>query len=306
MNSKAAKVAVLMAVKNGLAYLPEQIDSILNQKQCQVSLLVSDDSSTDGGMEFIQKLSAENNKITLLPSNLSYGSAAKNFYRLINEVDTDGFDYFAFVDQDDIWFPDKLIRHIELARAHNADGVSSNIIAFWPDGRECLLDKAQQQREFDFLFESAGPGCTFLMSPWLIKKLQEQLLDENSPAKAVELHDWLAYAVCRVHGHKWVIDSEPSVKYRQHQANAFGANVGFSAKWARLRQLRQHWYRDEVIKITKVCYKISANTELDRLIKLLENKNIFSQLQLLCYISKTRRKFFDRILLASAILAGLF
>jgi rhamnosyltransferase len=306
MKSKAAKVAVLMAVKNGLAYLPEQLASILNQKQCQVNLLVSDDFSTDGSMEFIQKLSAENNNITLLPNTFSYGSAAKNFYSLINKVDTDGFDYFAFSDQDDIWLPDKLIRHIELALAHNADGVSSNVTAFWPDGRERLLDKAQPQLELDYLFESAGPGCTFLMSPWLIKKLQEQLLDENGPAKAVELHDWLTYAVCRAYGHKWVIDSEPSVKYRQHQSNVFGANIGLSAKWARLQQLRQHWYRNEVIKITKVCYKISANTELERLIVLLENKNIFSQLQLLCYISKTRRKILDRILLASAILTGLF
>jgi rhamnosyltransferase len=306
MRTNATKIVVLMAVKNGLAYLPEQIESILDQKQCHVSLIVSDDFSTDGSTELLQKYTAEKNNITLLPNIISYGSAAKNFYRLITEADIDGFDYIAFADQDDIWFPDKLIRHIQLAREHNADGVSSNVIAFWPDGRECLLDKAQAQRELDFLFGSAGPGCTYLMTPWLIGKMREQLLDENSLAKEVALHDWLAYAVCRAHGRVWIIEGAPSVKYRQHPRNAFGANVGFSAKWARLQQLKQRWYRQEVIKIAQVCYKISANPDIGNCIKLLENKNPFSHAKLLAYVVKARRKALDRLLLASAILTGLF
>ncbi len=306
MESIATKVAVLMAVKNGATYLPEQLDSILHQKQCLVSLIVSDDFSADSSTEYLQKYSADKSNITLLPNTLSFGSAAKNFYRLILDAEIDDFDYIAFADQDDIWCPDKLIRHIQLAREHNADGVSSNVIAFWPDGREKLLDKAQPQRELDFLFESAGPGCTFLMTPWLINKLREHLLDENSPAKEATLHDWLTYAVCRANGRKWIIDSVPSVKYRQHQTNVVGANVGITAKWTRLQKLKQRWYRDEVIKITKVCYKISAHSELGQLIKLLENKNIISQLQLLCYIPKVRRKLSDRFLLAGAILTSLF
>ncbi len=306
MKGNATKIAVLMAVKNGLAYLPLQIDSILNQKQCQVSLLISDDFSTDGSTELLQRYSERESRITLLPRVFAYGSAAKNFYRLITEADTDGFDYIAFADQDDIWFPDKLIRHIQLAKEHSADGVSSNVIAFWPDGREKLLDKAQPQRELDFLFESAGPGCTFLMTPWLINKLREQLLDENSPAKDAALHDWLTYAVCRAYGHKWIIDSVPSAKYRQHQTNVVGANVGITAKWARLKKLRQHWYRDEVIKIAKACYKISPSSDMGTLVKLLENKSLLSQPKLLAYIAKSRRKALDRFLLACAILTGLF
>jgi rhamnosyltransferase len=306
MTNNATKVAVLMAVKDGVTFLPEQVDSILHQKQCRVSLIVSDDFSTDGSTEYLQKYSADKSNITLLPTTLCYGSAAKNFYRLILDVELDDFDYIAFADQDDIWYPDKLLRHIQLAKEHNADGVSSNVNAFWSDGREKLLDKAQPQRELDFLFESSGPGCTFLMTPWLINTLRKQLLDVHNPAQETTLHDWLTYAVCRANGRKWIINSVPSVNYRQHQTNVVGANVGITAKWTRLQKLKQRWYRDEVIKITKVCYKISANPELGQLIKLLENKTIFSQLQLLFYVSKARRKLSDRFLLTGAILTGLF
>ena len=127
---------------------------------------------------------------------------------------------------------------------------------------ECLLDKSQPQRDFDFLFESAGPGCTYLMTPRLIGKLQEQLQENDSPANEVAFHDWLVYAVCRAYGFKWIIASEPSIKYRQHQANTYGANVGLNAKWSRLQQLKTSWYRDEIIKISKVCYKISADPSI--------------------------------------------
>ena len=305
MKNDVTKVAVLMAVKDGASYLPDQIESILNQEQCDISLLISDDFSTDGSAEALQKY-AEASNIRILPRTNPLGSAAKNFYRLITETDIGGSDYIAFADQDDIWLPDKLIRHIQLARIHNADGVSSNVTAFWPDGREHLLDKAQPQRELDFLFESAGPGCTFLMSPWLIGKVREHLLDENSPAKEAVLHDWLTYSVCRAYGRKWIIDNMPSVKYRQHETNVFGANVGFSAKWARLQRLREHWYRNEIIKITTVCCRISGIPVLDNLAKLLEIKGWSSQLKLLAYIAKSRRKALDRFMLASAIILGLF
>ena len=128
-----------MAVKDGLAYLPEQISSILNQTQCRVNLLISDDLSSDGSAEFLQRLSARTQEYKLIAQYLKPRSAAKNFFSLINKVDAKAFDFFAFADQDDIWFPDKLTRHIQLAQANNADGVSSNVIAFWPDGRGMFI-----------------------------------------------------------------------------------------------------------------------------------------------------------------------
>jgi len=120
-----------------------------------------------------------------------------------------------------------------MSKSYGADGVSSNVLAFWPDGKQKLIHKAQPQREFDYLFESAGPGCTFLMTPWLINKVKDLLLDESGVAGHVALHDWLVYAVCRASGKKWVIDKTPSMLYRQHGSNEFGANHGIRAKYAR-------------------------------------------------------------------------
>lgn len=299
-------IAVLLAVYNGAEWLDQQVDSILKQKDVNVTIYISVDPSTDKSEDLSLQRSMQHEVIVLLPTIGQFGSAAKNFFRLICDVNHAHFNYFALADQDDIWQPNKLIRHIELARQHSADGVSSNVMAFWPDGREKLINKAQPQRELDYLFESAGPGCTFLMTPWLVSKVREQLLDEVSPAADVALHDWLSYAVCRAHGRKWIIDSTPSVQYRQHSHNVVGANVGLKAKLARLQKLRQGWYRSEVAKVAQVCNRIAPNSETNKLLGLLNSKNYFSQLRLLSYVSKARRSLVARCLLATSIVAGLF
>lgn len=48
-------VLVLMSTYNGEVYLREQIDSILCQSDCNVSLLVRDDGSTDRTVDILNE-----------------------------------------------------------------------------------------------------------------------------------------------------------------------------------------------------------------------------------------------------------
>jgi len=307
MNNKTlSQVAVLMATYNGLRWIQEQVDSIIAQKEVNVTLFISDDASNDGTREWLEKRSQETLSIQLLPISNRFGSAGKNFYRLITSVNIKGYDYVAFSDQDDIWETNKLIKHINLSQQHNAEGVSSNVIAFWENGKEKLIVKSNPQKKWDYLFESSGPGCTFLITPWLVYKVREQLVDKDSLAHKVALHDWLTYAVCRAHGRKWVIDFSPSLKYRQHHTNVVGANVGIRAKLARLKKLKQNWYRTEVLKIVQICNSINPEAELAKLVKTLYSNSLLSRLMLLKYIPQARRGFIDRWLLTVSILLGLF
>ncbi|WP_020168554.1 MULTISPECIES: glycosyltransferase [Methylotenera] len=298
------KVLVLLATFNGANYLPAQLDSILNQQKVAVHIVISDDQSSDDTPNVLSKLSDE--RFEVLPSVTILGSAGKNFYRLILDAKIDGYDYIAFADQDDIWGQDKLINHIQLAKYNQADGVSSNVMAFWSNGENKEIIKSQPQKKWDFLFESAGPGCTFLMTPWLINKVREQLMDAQSPARQVILHDWLTYAICRAHGHKWIIDSTPSMLYRQHSNNVVGANIGLKAKLARLKKLKQGWYRAEVIKVAAVVALISDNAGLKKLNKLLNQKSFISQIKLLLYVPQARRFALDRFVLFVLIASFVF
>lgn len=304
--NKKPKVAVLMAVFNGMPWLIEQMISIQSQSDVDLHIYISDDGSTDQTIDWLNKEVAIDARITLMSDQRLIRGAGENFYRLIKGVDAHLYDYIAFSDQDDIWDSNKLINHIRLAKQHNADGVSSNVIAFWPNGSQKLIVKSQPQMKWDFLFESAGPGCSFLMTQWLVTKVREQLINEDSPAVQVSLHDWLSYAVCRANGRKWLIDPTPSLMYRQHQSNVIGANKGFKAKLSRLKKLKDGWYRGEVIKICGVSASISDSVEFSRLLSILRNKNILSQYKLLPYALYGRRRFIDRFLLIMSIVFFVF
>lgn len=304
-NSPLPKVAILVATYNGVKYLSEQIDSIFGQINVDVSVFVSDDFSSDGTYEKLEKLTQSNPQIVLLPRVARAGSAGKNFYRLICDANLIGFDYVAFADQDDIWNLDKLSNHIHLIKQHDAEAVSSNVLAFWPNGTQKLIVKSQPQQPYDFLFESAGPGCTFLMAPCLVDKVKHQLLN-NEAAKEVSMHDWLTYAVCRAHAKRWVIDATPSMHYRQHQHNVIGANAGFRAIWARLKKINDGWYRHEAALISRVVSSINPDNKLSKFQKIIQGNSIFDQFRLLPYAFRGRRKLTDRLVLMLSVLFFIF
>ncbi len=300
------RVAILMATYNGLNFLPEQVNSILDQVGIEISLHISDDGSSDGTHEWLQNLAKAESRVVLLPSVERMGSAGKNFYRLLCDVDASSFDYVAFADQDDIWSLDKLSRHVNLLKVINAECISSNVMAFWPDGTQKLIRKSQLQKSHDFIFEAAGPGCSFLMTPWLVNKLREELQSSNSLAKNVLMHDWLSYAICRAHKRRWVIDPVPSLMYRQHANNVIGANSGIKAIVNRLRKINDGWYRGEVSKICEVVVGINPDPKLIKLSGLLKARTFLSQLKLIPYVFQARRKPLDRVVLALSILLFMF
>ena len=93
-------VVVLMSTYNGAAHLEEQIESIINQEDVNVRLIIRDDGSKDDTVALAKKYTDE----VIEGSNLGY---RYSFLELIrNAPDAD---YYALSDQDDIWKPQKLV-----------------------------------------------------------------------------------------------------------------------------------------------------------------------------------------------------
>lgn len=235
------KVAVCLAAFNGLHWIAEQLDSILAQAYVDVTVFISVDQSTDGTEKWIDQRAVGDKRIIVLPHGQRFGGAARNFFRLLRDVDFSGFDYISFADQDDLWFTDKLKRAHEMLQRTGADGYSSNVTAFWSGGRELLINKSQPQKKWDFLFEAAGPGCTYVMRDALAGAMKVRLCEHWHKAQQVGLHDWFAYAFARANGYKWVIDSQPSMLYRQHAENQVGVNEGWRAFRHRSRKILSGW-----------------------------------------------------------------
>ena len=247
MSRAKPNVYVLMAVYNGEPWLPQQIQSVLNQEDVTVRLFISVDVSTDDSFAYCSRMSEENLEVEVLGYRERFGSATRNFSRLIAEVDTLDADFVAFCDQDDIWDSEKLIRSIKALSDKGCSAVSSDVTAFWEDGRKRLIVKSQPQRKLDYVLEAAGPGSTYILSQkvWSAYKswLSERLIHELPP------HDWLIYAFCRIYGYSWFILSESTVLYRQHEGNFLGANLGFRGRLARIESIRSGEFRKDVSRL---------------------------------------------------------
>ena len=296
------KIAVLLASYNGIKYIKEQLDSILNQKEVDVTIFISDDLSTDKTIEYLQEIYKDFKNIVYLPSGSKFGGAGKNFFRLIRDVDFSSFDFISFVDQDDIWYEDKLIRAIKTIEDKQLDAYSSNVLAFWEDGKEMVINKSSSQARYDYLFEAAGPGCTYVLKKDLAISLQKFISENWENVNKVELHDWFIYAFARENNYKWHIDEKPSMRYRQHTSNQVGANDGLNAKLKRFKKVFSSWYREEIIKIIKVLrlenkYKVS---------KYILNKSYLNNLLLLKYSFEFRRNKKEKLFLSLLILLGIF
>lgn len=243
---KYPKVAVLLAAYNGMQWIEEQLVSILNQADVEITIYISIDPSTDGTQEWCLKFAADNSNIVVLPEAGKFGGASRNFFRLIRDVDFDNFDFIALADQDDIWHSDKLWRATKGIISHQVNAYSSNVTAFWPDGKVQLLNKAQPQVAWDFLFEAAGPGCTYVFDVNFATCLKQSMLISWQELQDVSLHDWYFYAFARSFGFRWFIDPVPSMDYRQHENNQMGANKGLSSLVSRYKTILDGWWLNQV------------------------------------------------------------
>lgn len=226
-------VAVLMAVCNGRLWLEEQIDSILAQTGVRIRLFISVDPSTDDSDVYCRQRAGSDDRISVLPGH-GPGTATGNFFRLVSDADVTECDYIALADQDDHWCDDKLLRAIQRLRDSGAQGYSANVTAILPDGRRKLIRKDYPQRRWDFLFESPGPGCSFVLTRSLYNDLRTNLMGLKDRARALRFHDVYIYAFARANGYHWTIDPQSRMLYRQHIGNALGANLGLKAMRFRL------------------------------------------------------------------------
>jgi rhamnosyltransferase len=110
-------------------------------------------------------------------------------------------------------------------------------MAFWVDGRKVLIRKSQAQKKWDFLFEAAGPGCTYVLKNKLAAAIKKTIVANWHDIQEVYLHDWFCYAFARANDYKWFVDAEPKVFYRQHENNQVGINSGVRSLLARLRKV---------------------------------------------------------------------
>ena len=299
-DTRQPRVAVLLATCNGMPYLEEQVATVNAQIGVDVTIIASDDMSEDGTWAWLKQ--RQGDRLRLLPRSKA-GSAGKAFVRLLCDVELAGFDYVALSDQDDLWAPRKLDRAIAQIEESRRGGYSSNVVAFDEHNRFWCLDKGQEAVKFDYLFQGASAGCTYVLSREAAMLVKEKLtpIKESLPLRMS--HDWLIYAICRSHGVPWRLDRTSHILYRQHKGNAYGARSGLRGLILQWRLARSGWYRESILQLAPVL----DNTHDERaILSAVSRLSWRDRVWLSMRANEFRRRKRDRLLLMMMIVAGLF
>lgn len=292
------KVTYLLASHNGESCLKDQIDSILNQKSVAISLICSDDNSFDSSVNIIKSY-----PITLLGSK-KFGSSANNFYYLITHSDIGDSDFVAFSDQDDIFFSEKTIVAISKMAEYNCDGYSCSTIAFSDHNfKRKILTQSNRTTNYDFLFEGAGQGCTFVISRKLFILLRQFIIDNVDICRNFYFHDWLTYLFCRSNNFNWYFDKTPYVLYRQHSSNVLGGRYSLKNFLTRFKYIYNGFYRSQINLAVLIYIKINANNSVINQFKIdFVSNNRINKFFFTLY--NGRRKFLERLFCSIFILFG--
>lgn len=217
------RIAVLMSSYNGEKYIEEQIKSILSQTgNFELDLWVRDDGSVDNTIKILEYYQ-EKGKLRWY-SDKNCGPA-KSFFDLIYKAKE--YDYYAFSDQDDYWYPNKITNAVEKLKKYdsgkkllyfcNAEYVDSNLK---PLGGKNYKGSVPT----DFYSTLLNPGylgCTMVFN----NKLAEVIQNHSMP-DVIFMHDEYLARVCVAVGGKVVFDDRAFIKYRQHGDNVIGSTVG--------------------------------------------------------------------------------
>ena len=103
-------VSVIIPVHNGAQYLPEAIESVLAQTYPDLEIMVMDDGSTDRSAEIARSYQP---RVCVLTQEHAGAAAARN-----RAIRIASGNYLAFLDADDIWQPDKLMRQMTAFACH--------------------------------------------------------------------------------------------------------------------------------------------------------------------------------------------
>lgn len=307
MNQKnIPKVCVLLATFNGAKWLESQIDSVITQRNVCVDILIRDDGSTDNTLVVINKLLQKYKNIFLMPSSAASGSASANFFELIRGCELERYDYFAFCDQDDIWYSDKLSRATYFIEKSNSDGYSSSVEAVWSNGKRATLNQSSAITTADFLFEGAGQGCTFVLPANVFERVQRFACENKILINKFHYHDWFVYILIRSWGGVWFFDPKPSMTYRQHCGNDTGARGTLSSVLLRLKKIKIGWYKEQIAMAIEISLKANFNKSIKNFLTIFDCHNSISRR---FGISKFilingRRRLSDRFILMISVLIG--
>ncbi|MEM9217704.1 MAG: glycosyltransferase [Cyanobacteria bacterium P01_F01_bin.150] len=204
--------SIIIPVYNGAFFLSQAIDSIIQQGHNLSEIIIVDDGSTDNSQDIVQPYLKQNNVRYIYQQNQGVAAARNRGMEIVNG------EYVAFLDQDDLFLPQKLEKTIQVFEQYPEVGIVHSgwrrinkhahpIVDVRPWENIAVLDLHEWLLRMPVLF-----SAMFFRREWLEKArpLDTQFIQ----ACDVDLVQRLALMGCPT---VWL--KEITVCYRQHDRN---------------------------------------------------------------------------------------
>tara|TARA_B110000008_G_C16964610_1_gene561459 strand:- start:2127 stop:2888 length:762 start_codon:yes stop_codon:yes gene_type:complete len=110
-------VSVLIPAFNAQHTIQRAVDSVLNGNNSPKEIIIYNDASTDGTLVVIRNLYGVSKKIKIITTKFNAGAGIAR-QRLLEEASGD---LIAFLDADDEWLENKLLKQVEIINSEKAD-----------------------------------------------------------------------------------------------------------------------------------------------------------------------------------------
>jgi glycosyltransferase involved in cell wall biosynthesis len=206
-------VSIIINVRNGSSTLRDALDSAMAQTFSDWELILWDDRSTDDSAEIAANYRDPRVHYFLSPVDTPLGKARENAIRK-----TTG-QWLAFLDQDDVWLPEKLEKQTALADERTGI-IYGRTVRFYPNGGQRDYDQAHEYQrlpEGDIFAQLFSVGCFIAMSSAVFRRSAIKAVG-GIPDTIQIIPDYYLYAaVARRYAVRAV--QEVVCRYRMHAAN---------------------------------------------------------------------------------------
>ncbi|MFA6608781.1 MAG: glycosyltransferase [Candidatus Paceibacterota bacterium] len=208
-------VSIAVATYKGEMFLGKQLDSLLSQTYTNFEVIISDDGSADNTHRILNEFSVKDNRIkwSLNPKPDGF---IKNFERAISLCKGE---IIFLCDQDDIWYKDKLAKHVEVYKNKKIVWVYNKVVLTNSENKkigyleDSALDYYRNKTALENTWGSCILGCA--------TSYRAEDLHKILPAgKFAPAHDsWIQLAL---YPKKSFFIDEYLQDYRIHKGNTFG------------------------------------------------------------------------------------
>ena len=293
-------VTVIMSSYNGSSFIERQIKSIYNQKDVSINCFIRDDGSSDNTLQILTELQKEYANLSfIVGDNVGREKSFLIAFSLALQAD-----YYAFADQDDIWFDNKIINGLnQLAQYPDNEVVMFHCNKISVNGDLTPLSHQIKRlsrpiNRQNAVVQEYAQGCSIIFN-----NAAKNLLTRRLPIEKIA-HDFWVGLVCFMFGHV-IYDCNPYFYHINYGNNASGEGhllKSWQKRWRMFWGTKNVYYLPSLDLLSDAYVDLLTDEDKIFLQQTLDYKiNIRSKLNLLFSLKFRRASLLGTLSLKCAI-----